>query len=51
MNPLINVDLDFNRLFPAIPKPDPLGDEVDAARTHRRSLRRRPRLTRSPRPR
>lgn len=29
-----HLDSDFNRLFPSIPKPDPLGDEVDADETN-----------------
>ncbi len=29
-----NLEANFKRLFPAIPKPDPLGDEVDADETN-----------------
>lgn len=34
MTTFANLESEFNRLFPAIPKPDPLGDEVDADETN-----------------
>ncbi|MDC7800259.1 hypothetical protein PQS91_10410 [Stenotrophomonas geniculata] len=34
MTILANLESDFDRLFRDIPKPDPLGDEVDADETN-----------------
>jgi hypothetical protein len=34
MTTFANLESDFNRLFRDIPRPDPLGDEVDADETN-----------------